>query len=820
MTRTPGTRPRTLAETRFIALMTELFQLDEAEALDFGIYRLIRRHNREVRAFLGELAPGPEGPVLHGGRLSALLDQAFAAAGDEAQAAERERLDDLAQALGLTASMTRDAREARLDQLALIPALRGQVEDYRAVAESLARQAGGGHDRAEVLNRLYQFFARHYQDGDFICERRYGKGGTRYLRSTGEDTEFHWATEDMYYIKSGDTFTDFPVRLSNGRRLCFAVEPAGLAATRAALKPNDRAHYALAGVSTDDGVIRVLLDYRKGAQGERHKEEIVAAVLKAGAGGGATGSAEVRRWLNRFIARNQSDFFIHKRLAAALTEDLDLFIKTEVLDLDQVLSGSGAADLTRRALKVGRLVRGIGVQIIDFLAALEDFQKALWEKKKLVLATRYVITLDRLDRQAPDWLAGQIATIVAAQRAEWAALGLGDYPDPDACRRTTEGDLVTPAHTRWLPLPVDTGNFPEDFKWSLLAAVSAVVPLDEALDGVAIHSDNWQALSLLRETYCERVRCIYIDPPYNTGGDGFQYKDSYQSASWLPSVIEIDGRSGANDLTNLFGEAQRFKNPKTPALLQELLPYAVGAGDLVLDYFGGSGTTAHAVMRLNGRAGIGLRWLLIESGHHLEGMIVPRVKKAAFALDWLKGAPSGDRGPGAFVRIQRLEQYEDTLESLDTEAGEGDTAELPFEDPAFALRYRLDRASRDLYCALGAFRSPFGYRLRRAEGAGAAQSTEVDLVESLAYLLGADITRLYREPAGVVLLGRNRRGQTLGLFFRDCTHPDSADWVAAKLDAHPAERVFTNDPAALAFPGAERLEAIEAVFALQFRERP
>ena len=42
-------------ETRFVELMTELFQLDEAEALDFGLYRIIRRHNREVRAFLGEI---------------------------------------------------------------------------------------------------------------------------------------------------------------------------------------------------------------------------------------------------------------------------------------------------------------------------------------------------------------------------------------------------------------------------------------------------------------------------------------------------------------------------------------------------------------------------------------------------------------------------------------------------------------------------------------------------------------------------------------------------------------------------------------------
>ena len=38
------------AETRFVALMTELFQMDEAQALDFGIYRIIRRQLSEQLA--------------------------------------------------------------------------------------------------------------------------------------------------------------------------------------------------------------------------------------------------------------------------------------------------------------------------------------------------------------------------------------------------------------------------------------------------------------------------------------------------------------------------------------------------------------------------------------------------------------------------------------------------------------------------------------------------------------------------------------------------------------------------------------------------
>lgn len=42
------------AQARFVELMAELFQLDEAQALDFGIYRVIRHRNRAVREFLGE----------------------------------------------------------------------------------------------------------------------------------------------------------------------------------------------------------------------------------------------------------------------------------------------------------------------------------------------------------------------------------------------------------------------------------------------------------------------------------------------------------------------------------------------------------------------------------------------------------------------------------------------------------------------------------------------------------------------------------------------------------------------------------------------
>ena len=106
--------------------------------------------------------------------------------------------------------------------------------------------------------------------------------------------------------------------------------------------------------------------------------------------------------------------------------------------------------------------------------------------------------------------------------------------------------------------------------------------------------------------------------------------------------------------------------------------------------------------------------------------------------------------------------------------------------------------------------------MKRVVSGGEAQSQPVDLIESLVYLLGLDVTRLYRESPGVVLIGGDRRGQTVAVFFRDCQHPDSTAWLQDKLARHPADRLLTNDPAALAFEGCDRFEAIDAVFAGQF----
>jgi adenine specific DNA methylase Mod len=58
------------------------------------------------------------------------------------------------------------------------------------------------------------------------------------------------------------------------------------------------------------------------------------------------------------------------------------------------------------------------------------------------------------------------------------------------------------------------------------------------VDGLCIQGENFQALNLLRERFNEKVDCVYIDPPYNTGNDGFLYKDTYRHSSWMSMMAD------------------------------------------------------------------------------------------------------------------------------------------------------------------------------------------------------------------------------------------------------------------------------------------
>lgn len=76
------------------------------------------------------------------------------------------------------------------------------------------------------------------------------------------------------------------------------------------------------------------------------------------------------------------------------------------------------------------------------------------------------------------------------------------------------------------------------------------------------------------------------------------YAKDYRSK--LSSLFELDGRVGTNEIKAIFPEDKRpFDFPKPTELIEELLSFTTSGNDIVLDSFGGSGTTANAVLKLN-----------------------------------------------------------------------------------------------------------------------------------------------------------------------------------------------------------------------------
>jgi len=96
----------------------------------------------------------------------------------------------------------------------------------------------------------------------------------------------------------------------------------------------------------------------------------------------------------------------------------------------------------------------------------------------------------------------------------------------------------------------------------------------------------------------------------------------------LSSVIELDGRTGTNELKGIFTESNRpFDYPKPSVLLEELLGFATDPDDIVLDSFAGSGTTGHAVLKLNAQDGGRRRFILIELGKYAEAITAERIRR-------------------------------------------------------------------------------------------------------------------------------------------------------------------------------------------------
>jgi adenine-specific DNA-methyltransferase len=945
-----------------VTKLREIFQIDRPE-LDFGVYRILNARADEINEYLTK-------------RLREQVESALASGSAANVQAQQRELDETIKAL----------TSAGVD-----PEAAPKVKDLRAAIAG-ASSGASDHENA-VFSHLLAFFSRYYDKGDFISQRRY-KGDTYAIPYAGEEVLLHWANKDQYYTKSGEAFSNYGFKLSDGRAVRFQLIAADTAKDNRKDNDKDR-RFALAEARTvtriddegeayeeeivpiaeEDGDLVIRFEYRA-FPAKTKQESLVDAAVQAV----LADDAVKTRWLDlttraptdknpqrtvlekhltTYTQKNTADYFIHKDLGTFLRRELDFYVKNEVMNLDDVQDAKSFAAIEAN-LRMIQCLRQIARDLITFLASIEDFQKKLWLKKKFVVAAHYCVTLDRVPEPLYDRIAAN-----PAQWAQWHDLGMRD-----SAAHGTAADLKAQPY-----LMVDSALFDAGFRADLLKAIP---DLDASMDGLLVHGDNFQALTLLTERYREKVKYIYIDPPYNTNSTPILYKNGFKNSSWAtlmhnrlsrsmpvlkddgvvtvaiddsemanlsaimreiadgyrltrvpiihnpkgsitkdfnrvheyalfltkddskthirrglelndtprkmrrwgensrrvdrrpsfyPIIVrddqivdvgivppddfsplgrnvqrgdgsieiwpidqdgverrwnfglesirenldrvtirEVDGtldlfvthektvpktvwsggdfdagNHGNTLLTNILG-SKLFDFPKSIHQVKKSIDICSEpqAGSLVMDYFGGSGTTAHATIALNREQGANRRYALVEQGPYFDTVVKPRTQKIVYSAEWSEGKPTApETGISHAFKVLKIESYEDTLNNLTLKRDAGQQGLLDRMGEGarddYLMRYMLDVEARGSLLSVEDFAKPFDYELEIAvDSAGATQRTKVDLLETFNYLIGLTVEYIDIDikRGFATVKGKLPDGKRTLILWRDCEKLD------------------------------------------------
>jgi len=505
---------------RFTTLMKQIFELDKSD-LDFGIYRIMNIRKAEIEKFLTEGLPE---------KVRETLAPFASQSGDDIKAKMAE-IETSVAAMGVS--------------IENLPETAPMVVKYRELQKQLAEGADLAGLETDVYSALYSFFNRYYEDGDFVSKRRY-KEGVYAIPYEGEEVKLYWANQDQYYIKTSENFKDYTFvvdEYSIHFRLVDATTEQNNNKESADSKrtfmlfTEDEENYP--GIKTfeyledtKELIIRFVFDIpedKKKKYAEENYEKIrryvfdnqlpmwndLLAPIPTGKDKQMTTLLE--KHLKGYVAKNTFDYFIHKDLRGFLTRELDFYIKSEIMHLDDLDTDNEARVETYLA-KI-KAIKRVGKVIIDFLAQIEDFQKKLWLKKKFVVETNWCITLDKIDESFwPEIIANKV------QIDEWISMYAID--EAEGWSNPPTVDFL---HQNW-NLIVDTKHFPDVFKYAL---IESIADLDEQTNGLMINGDNYHALNLLQSRYHNKIKSMYIDPPYNAQSSEIMYKNTFKHSAWL-----------------------------------------------------------------------------------------------------------------------------------------------------------------------------------------------------------------------------------------------------------------------------------------------
>jgi adenine-specific DNA-methyltransferase len=260
---------------------------------------------------------------------------------------------------------------------------------------------------------------------------------------------------------------------------------------------------------------------------------------------------------------------------------------------------------------------------------------------------------------------------------------------------------------------------------------------------------------------------------------------------------------GGSDDALLEAMGLTFENPKPVKSASYFLSIIARPKEaLVMDYFAGSGTTAHALINMNredkeqGKRG----YVCVDMSDKFETVLKPRLQKVVYSADWKDGKPTApETGISHCFKVIKLESYEDTLNNLQLRrtSAQGDLLNtLPQQTKDdYLLNYVLDVESRGSLLSVDDFRKPFDYTLNIAvDSAGAFEPRKIDLVETFNYLIGLRVKHIDAQPQRgfVTVTGALPNGKSCLVLWRDCDVLDyeGISKLCDKLVINPADHEY------------------------------
>jgi adenine-specific DNA-methyltransferase len=282
-----------------------------------------------------------------------------------------------------------------------------------------------------------------------------------------------------------------------------------------------------------------------------------------------------------------------------------------------------------------------------------------------------------------------------------------------------------------------------------------------------------------------------------------------------------DYSDGEKQTSAMFGRSGVFLAPKHSSFVSRFIQHAAKPDCTILDCFGGSGSTAHAVIDLNRKDGGNRKYILVEMGGYFDTVMKPRIQKVIYSKDWRAGKPITREGTSHIFKYMTMESYEDTLNNLSLRRTSVQD-DLIKSDPAlreeYMLSYMLDfetKGSPSLL-DLDSFEDPLSYKLNITRG-DETRPESVDLVDTFNYLLGLTVSRMYSSNGYRVVEGIDPADERVLVIWRN-THEKSNEDLDTFFEEQGYagagfDRVYANGDNPLALKaGDSKVHLIEEEF--------